>query len=1372
MDHSSYYSSKYGNYMLGSLNYPLASYENPCADYLPTQQNDPHQILQQPTSHGYDSSTAIVGNGSGHGGHGIGNGNSVICNGASSVAIDGLTNSSTAASAAAIVNKVSKLNDASKHYSVGVYGGMDGVGTAVNYNATNMNTYGNGYSSCSKMYENNGSASATTGNGLSGSDGANNNASGYAANINYGPPYQDLDYSSAHVKNTNQYYAIPTATMANPTSNTSRITHTMNVTPAAAAAATASVANESIIHLHQSSRHLPAQYDGRLSAKTSVIKSLNSYTSSPINYSSKYVVPYPAAVAHSNNAKSVMNVAATAAPNDETGSMHSCSTSSSSLIRSPVFSGGSGGSGSSATASNYKSPEVICPEPITRYASNHTFAVSTNNNASNGHYLPASNYGYANHHSSRSAMHPTAYQTQVNNDSTAGIGTYYNNPNSLIVRPTPSNYPKCQLPYPNSYNYTTVPTTRAGIVQKHSSQKTTAIADNDPIGAASTLVDDTYDRHYHRSYNAMYNTNYMDMYDDYPYQYSAASAVGPSGINTNTPYYHHQQQKSMSSAAAAAAAKAMYGTYGNGLNMYSGAQQTQPNHSATTTSSSPSMQSMPVITTTSGSQMISSNFDMNARAHCQASSTVHPIVPNPVYGTNKDYYATATSTAAAPGSYPCSYMYPPFANSNYNPTAAATKATVVTSAAEALPVSNSSNSIGYNVPHHYSYEKSSMHPMHPEKYSLIDLEEQINSSKILKVSRASQQFHHPKQQLPPPSSMNRQTNAGKVMPNAEYSGAYRKTIPSHRGQSQQYVYNYNVYNNCYQQKWQPTTSLPQRDNAAAVAAAAADNLKKQSLRDFLSSWNDDEEEGESDPGANGRKSGKTMTHSTRMAETSENVLMQSQPIIQLPHKVMPVQQTAPQQPFIQTQHVPPTVIHHDNSNGTAMKTPKIHVGITVDNGCNSAHNLPDIIIDIEKPKVSSESECFQRANVIQGMPSQPPPPPTNQSEKLYILDSIDVPLADLNKYRHLSVVNKLPDNIVLTADHGENNVTESLKFIEEVETNHARFFKNDFEMNVEYDDDGKCLLDVSDLVECKNMTTVRNVKRIIRKYRKQREYLRKTKMSSAHRIRAKIAPPPPPTPVPASFLDEMPATPRPVDLSANRPVTPVTKPMDDGIVNDLCSPESFSSLESLSFSNDDIDSANNPDDATDAQRLDTLKTMCIKTVNTTEFRDFFTENFINRRPNVGAAFVTIPMPTRYVVNQTTTVRPKQNEIEDEIIDLTDDSTVIDMPVSVTMKPASQPELCVPKLRHLAMQMVRNNQYHLMMNVRALKLPENAIESEQRPSTVDTNPNAFKVKTLQELAREVANTIYSFNVKPLQDICKLAIEKFDNLFVEMQKMEGM
>lgn len=88
-------------------------------------------------------------------------------------------------------------------------------------------------------------------------------------------------------------------------------------------------------------------------------------------------------------------------------------------------------------------------------------------------------------------------------------------------------------------------------------------------------------------------------------------------------------------------------------------------------------------------------------------------------------------------------------------------------------------------------------------------------------------------------------------------------------------------------------------------------------------------------------------------------------------------------------------------------------------------------------------------------------------EKLYILDSIEVPLSELNKYKHLSVVNKLPDNIVLPPppplrhETGvpDVNKNDSIKLADEENTNHIQPTKNDFEENCECDD----------LVETKNM---------------------------------------------------------------------------------------------------------------------------------------------------------------------------------------------------------------------------------------------------------------------------------------------------------------
>lgn len=70
------------------------------------------------------------------------------------------------------------------------------------------------------------------------------------------------------------------------------------------------------------------------------------------------------------------------------------------------------------------------------------------------------------------------------------------------------------------------------------------------------------------------------------------------------------------------------------------------------------------------------------------------------------------------------------------------------------------------------------------------------------------------------------------------------------------------------------------------------------------------------------------------------------------------------------------------------------------------------------------------------------------SEKLYVLESIDVPLSELNKYKHLSVINKLPENVVindkeLCADDG------SMKFIEEIDLTHGKFYKSEFELEFE-----------------------------------------------------------------------------------------------------------------------------------------------------------------------------------------------------------------------------------------------------------------------------------------------------------------------------------
>ena len=70
------------------------------------------------------------------------------------------------------------------------------------------------------------------------------------------------------------------------------------------------------------------------------------------------------------------------------------------------------------------------------------------------------------------------------------------------------------------------------------------------------------------------------------------------------------------------------------------------------------------------------------------------------------------------------------------------------------------------------------------------------------------------------------------------------------------------------------------------------------------------------------------------------------------------------------------------------------------------------------------------------------------TEKLYVLESIDVPLSELNKYKHLSVINKLPENVVINdkelyADDG------SMKFIEEIDLAREKLYKSEFELEFE-----------------------------------------------------------------------------------------------------------------------------------------------------------------------------------------------------------------------------------------------------------------------------------------------------------------------------------
>lgn len=182
-----------------------------------------------------------------------------------------------------------------------------------------------------------------------------------------------------------------------------------------------------------------------------------------------------------------------------------------------------------------------------------------------------------------------------------------------------------------------------------------------------------------------------------------------------------------------------------------------------------------------------------------------------------------------------------------------------------------------------------------------------------------------------------------------------------------------------------------------------ENLKNQNLREFLTSWNEDEEEEQKQQNCS-----KDLIKSTAHIEINNNKKNQEFYYNQLGNKK-----------------------DYDNMDPSS----RIHVGITVGNNLNSNSNLPDIIIDIEKTK-SNNDEISIGAN----------------TEKLYVLESIDVPIADLGKYKHLSVLNKLPENIVQYSkgeddDEINPNVENSLKFLEEIELNREKYYKNDFDFD-------------------------------------------------------------------------------------------------------------------------------------------------------------------------------------------------------------------------------------------------------------------------------------------------------------------------------------
>lgn len=470
------------------------------------------------------------------------------------------------------------------------------------------------------------------------------------------------------------------------------------------------------------------------------------------------------------------------------------------------------------------------------------------------------------------------------------------------------------------------------------------------------------------------------------------------------------------------------------------------------------------------------------------------------------------------------------------------------------------------------------------------------------------------------------------------------------------------------------------------------------------------------------------------------------------------------------------------------------------------------------------------------------------SEKLYILDSIDVPPSDLNKYRHLSVVNKLPDNIVLPPPpplRHESSIPQELinNCSENAITEHMRQLKNDFETN----NDGANEV----LVETRNVLVMQNVKKLLKKYRRQRDQMpfrpkAGNKSASQQNLHVQndhnsdLS-----TPLrslsPAHDFDAEMTT--AVDLSINSkeiidefienlsmcaddcgsgyddligsPLAKIlqlteTQPIPAG---DDCVRDKKVQRETVDNLNELIETKQNEKDKeevvaieevkekekelqkeseaaeeeqiekpaecieetgtsvedkpldvaldVDVVPIDKLKHICVDTLNTKEFRKFFTENCIN--PSREEEELSNNKPCildNSVIEKQIEAYQTVNLVEDSIV--TSDSENIEcIPEHVDIPPP----LSVPSLRQLVTPIIQMHQMQMSKNMKPLKLVLE-FESEKKPGDCDTSTDLSnnRVRALKELAREVANTIYSFNVKPLQDLCKIALEKFNNLYV--------
>uniref|UniRef100_A0A182MC73 Uncharacterized protein n=1 Tax=Anopheles culicifacies TaxID=139723 RepID=A0A182MC73_9DIPT len=225
--------------------------------------------------------------------------------------------------------------------------------------------------------------------------------------------------------------------------------------------------------------------------------------------------------------------------------------------------------------------------------------------------------------------------------------------------------------------------------------------------------------------------------------------------------------------------------------------------------------------------------------------------------------------------------------------------------------------------------------------------------------------------------------------------------------------------------------------------ALDENLKDKSLRDYLTSWSEMEEEDGSSAAAKASKETNNNLAAHQNYESCKYMgqlqpSLEPSPIATEEVPVAPQQKVTEDAPVEGRPAVTPEVATTDSSPSPPSSVPVSsavaapvagHTGVIVAN-VQSNGNLPDILVDIEKPPKAEETG--------------------KDGEKLYILETYDVPQSELNKYKHLSVINELPKNVVPI-----NDSADSLKFLEEIESNREKYYQTELESEVVYEEKEK-----------------------------------------------------------------------------------------------------------------------------------------------------------------------------------------------------------------------------------------------------------------------------------------------------------------------------